>query len=122
MRPKTAQFVPEEESWRSSAPNKPQHVIDTCETLQQALSGCDVHLECLWEEPDGPDENVVFTQLRTRTVTWRKPHLRLLELQGGLGISTTAGRHRRSTHLTRLKTVDETSDLRCCSLVGRSFV
>jgi len=31
--------------------DKPHYVINTCATLQQALSGFDAHFECLWEEP-----------------------------------------------------------------------
>ena len=63
--------------------NKPHHVINTCETLQQALSGCDPHLECLWEEPDDSDPNVVMVShdYKPGTVMWPMTHLTLAELQ-----------------------------------------
>ena len=63
--------------------DKPHFAINSCETLQEALSGCDAHLECLWEEPDGLDENVVMIarDYKPGTVMWRMTHLTLAELQ-----------------------------------------
>ena len=63
--------------------DKPHYVINSCETLQQALSGCDPHLECLWEEPDGSKPNVVMVarDYKPGTVMWRMTHLTLAELQ-----------------------------------------
>jgi hypothetical protein len=67
--------------------DKPHHVINSCETLQQALSGCDPHLECLWEEPEGLDENVVMVarDYKPGSVMWRMTRLTLAELQAFRG-------------------------------------
>jgi hypothetical protein len=62
---------------------KPHYVINTCATLQQALSGCDSHLEHIWKEPDASDPNVVMVSrdYKPGTVMWRMTHLTLAELQ-----------------------------------------
>ena len=63
------------------AGDKPHYAINTCVTLQQALSGCDSHLEHIWEEPDGSDPNVVMVSgLQPGTVMWQMTHLTLAEL------------------------------------------
>jgi hypothetical protein len=63
---------------------KPHQVIDTCETLQQALDSCDPHLEHVWDEP-GPDADaavlMVSRDFKEGTVMWRMTHLTLAEMQ-----------------------------------------
>jgi len=62
---------------------QPHQVIDSCDTLQEALSSCDPHSEHVWEEPDGSDPNVLMVSrdFKPGTVMWRMTHLTLSELQ-----------------------------------------
>jgi len=40
--------------------NPPHHVLDTCQTMQDAIDACDGHREHIWEDhPDGSEPNVL---------------------------------------------------------------
>jgi hypothetical protein len=60
----------------------PHHVIDTCQSIEDALNICDPHREHVWEKPAGGDENVLFVsrQYKEGSVMWRMAHLTLPEL------------------------------------------
>ena len=48
-------------------------IWDTCETLPDALSACDPHQECIWDEPDGVDASILMISraYREGSVAWR---------------------------------------------------
>ncbi len=58
------------------------HMIDTFDSVEDALRWCDPHQECVWEEASDADETklLISRDYREGTVAWRMAHLTLAEL------------------------------------------
>jgi len=58
------------------------HMIDTFNSVEDALGWCDPHRERIWDEASGPEETkLLFSRdFKEGTVGWRMAHLTLAEL------------------------------------------
>ena len=62
--------------------DRAHHVITGCATLQDALVACDPHRECVWEDPNGAHQRVLFVSrdYKEGSVMWRMTPLTLAKI------------------------------------------